>query len=231
MLNRLRQIAHLLAQAETADDVLAALDGVVAQAGVRPFSVWTPYAAIPATRAAAVKTMTYRAPIEAQEALKQGFLRHGPSVMTRHAATSPAPFTFGEAQRRLRPTGDDRWIFNAYRDHDVKDGLYCSHGPWILVYASDHSLNGELSDETRMALDAAGQMAMQRVKEIAGRGKPQGHVDLSPRERAVLSHLSDGLHVGAIAVVPTCGCDTHFWPCKQMVITGWHLPPKVRSNM
>jgi DNA-binding CsgD family transcriptional regulator len=129
------------------------------------------------------------------------YKRHaGPTAIGHYSRQRPPPFTLTELMRRLQPSGEDRWIFDALRDHGVRDGLHCTHPPWGVLYSSDHVLKGsELSDEIRMALNAASGMAINRIKEITAGSIPAPLAELSPREMTVLLHLSDGLSVGEIA--------------------------------
>jgi DNA-binding CsgD family transcriptional regulator len=127
--------------------------------------------------------------------------RHGPSVMARYAALNPRPFTFTEARRRLQPTGKDRWMFDLCHDHGIRDGVYCSFWPWLVIYKSDHVLKGsEVSEEVRTALEASASMATSRLKQITGHAAPlAAPVRLAPCEKTVLQYLSDGVSINDIA--------------------------------
>ena len=101
--------------------------------------------------------------------------RFGLSAMARFAMINPLPFTFSEARQRLQPRGGDHWIFDLLQDYGIRDGLYCAHGPWMMVYWSERALNGiraaGLSREVRMTLDASSGAAIYRIRELTGRKK------------------------------------------------------------
>jgi DNA-binding CsgD family transcriptional regulator len=127
--------------------------------------------------------------------------QQGASIVGRYAALHPPPFTFSEVQRQLQPTGTDRWVFDLFHDHGVKDALYCAYGPWLVMYVSNRPLTFRaLPHETRIALDAAGAMAVCRLKELVSPVKTVAPPSLSARERTVLLHLSEGLTAAEIAV-------------------------------
>jgi DNA-binding CsgD family transcriptional regulator len=127
--------------------------------------------------------------------------RQGASIVGRYAALNPPPFTFSQVQRQLQPTGIDRWVFDLFHDHGARDALYCAYGPWFVMYVSNRLLTSRaLSHETRVAFDAAGAMAVYRLKELMLPVKTVAHPSLSVRERTVLLHLSAGLTAAEIAV-------------------------------
>lgn len=199
MLRRLAYVAKPFTQADAPDEVIRALAAVADPVGVPVFAVGRPALAAPGSRgeinkAAGIYSDVW-APLEAD--WRSEFVRRGPSLIARYAASNPPPFTMGEAMRLLQPSGDDRWLFDLLRDHRVKDSLLCAYGPWLVVYLSNHPLTrATFPDETRAALDAAGGMAVSRLKEFAAR--PKGP-ELSARQKTILLHLSDGLTVPEIA--------------------------------
>lgn len=200
MLRRLKDAALPFVQATDVDQVIETLDAVASAAGVRLYGI-VPRHLVKhedvgeKTIFAAWVPQQFRADIAAE------YKRHaGPTAIRHYARQRPPPFTLTEAMQRLQPSGEDRWIFDVLRDQRVRDGLHCNHSSWGILYSSDHVLKGsEVSDEIRMALDLASGMAINRMKEIAGRWIPASSAKLSPREMTVLLHLSDGLSVGEIA--------------------------------
>ena len=195
-------LAGPLIEARTVEEVLAALDSVTGHR-MRAFSLWRPFSPGTESREAISETMAFNRAVAtpaAQAALKNGFLAHGPSIMARYASLYPEPFTFTEAMRQLQPTGEDRWIFKAYGAASARDGLYCSFGNWILVYVADHVLAKAktLDPEQRLSLNAAAAMAVHRVKQITSQPQPSTP-KLTPREKLVLLHLSEGLSTAQIA--------------------------------
>jgi len=142
-------------------------------------------------------------PLKFQQEHQAAIQRFGLSAMARFAMINPLPFTFSEARQRLQPRGGDHWIFDLLQDYNIRDGLYCAHGPWMMVYWSERALNGiraaGLSREVRMTLDASSGAAIYRIRELTGRKKTARDSELSPRELAVLQHLAQGQHLSAVA--------------------------------
>jgi DNA-binding CsgD family transcriptional regulator len=128
---------------------------------------------------------------------------HGPSLLSRIAATGPLPFTFSEARAQAQPRGADSWVFDFLEQHNYRDGLYCAHGTWMGVYGSRRILHrtSALNHETRMVLDAVASIAIYRIKGIVtAKTKLLGTtIDLSPREVTVLRHISEGKEIATIA--------------------------------
>jgi DNA-binding CsgD family transcriptional regulator len=189
MLRRLTHVVRAFANADNAIETLEAL-GAVCQPGVSVFAIARPYEG---------KSFIFHSGVSAtfQADLNEELLRRGPSLMSRVAAGSPPPFTFAETMRRFQPSGAERWIFDLFRDHGAKDGLCCVHLPYVVIYVSDKLLTpAALSHEARLALDAGGAMAINRVREHT---KQAERPELSPREQTVLLYLSDGLSAAEIA--------------------------------
>jgi DNA-binding CsgD family transcriptional regulator len=193
-LRHLKSAARPFIEATEADQVLETLEAAVSpvmkvHAVIRDVSRNVPYPfyhpGTPSTFRAEVTTL---------------IPRHGPSVMARYAALNPRPFTFTEARRRLQPTGKERWLLDLFHDHGIRDGVYCSFWPWIVIYKSDHVLKGsEVSEEVRTALEASASMATSRLKQITGHAAPAAPVGLAPREQIVLQYLSEGVSITDIA--------------------------------
>jgi len=128
--------------------------------------------------------------------------RIGHSPLGNYARTmraNPRSFTHGEARRRLTPTGRDRLVFDLAQDYGIRDGYVVAHGPWTVSFVSERVLNDDrLSREMRIALDIGARAAVYRLNELMPSKKTR-IVELSPRELAVLEHLSLGLRVPGIA--------------------------------
>ena len=157
MLRRLAHVAHQFTQADSAAEVLDTLQTVAdpAQLKVHVIGRMVSPGASKETREKAQGFLS-GVNTDLQTDWRNEFICRGPSLLTRHAATNPPPFTLVEALRRLQPSGDDRWLFDLFRDHRVRDSLWCAYGPWLVAYLSDRPLTpATLPDEVRAALDAA----------------------------------------------------------------------------
>jgi len=201
ILRGLKEVALPFIQATDADQVIESLDAIASAAGVRALAVLPLHLVKREEEAGEAILFHPDVPAGHRADHKAEIKRQGRvSQIVPYAREHPAPFTLTEAMRRLQPIGRDRWIFDLLRDHGVRDGLYCTHWPWIMTYASDHVLKGsEVSDEVRWALDIAAGVAVARLNEIIRPTGPALAAKLSPRELTVLLHLSDGRSVGDIA--------------------------------
>ena len=204
MLRRLAYVAKSFARADDPAEVLSALDAVAGAAGMSGFMVSCIPTTQPMSRAALDDAILFyvRAKTDFTENWDSEYLRRGPALPRRHAELNPPPFTSVEAMRLLQPSGEDRWVFDLFRDYGARDALWCGHGPWMVVYFSDRTLMpARFPSETRAALHAAGAMATNRLKELTfSTGvRPSLSPPLSPREKTVLRHLADGLTVAQIA--------------------------------
>ena len=201
MLRRLKDVALPFIQATDAGQVLETLDAVASAAGVRLVGILPRHLVEPGDNVVGKVLFHSGVSADFRSSLRAEHQRRGQhTVMMQHAHHSPPPFTFTEAMRRLQPTGDDRWIFDLHRDHGIRDGIHCTYWPWLVFYGSDHVLKpSEFTEEIRMAVNAAGSMAVSRLKEISASSTPAPHAPLSPREISVLLHLSDGRSIGEIA--------------------------------
>jgi len=200
MLRRLAFVATPFTHADASDEVIKALAAVADPVGVPVFAIGRPALAAPGSKGEIKKAAGFYSGVFAslEADWRSEFVRRGPSLIARYAASDPAPFTMVEAMRLLQPSGDDRWLCDLMRDHKVRDSLWCAYGPWLVIYLSDRTLTPPtFPSEGRAALDAAGALAVQRLKELALIAK--GGVKLSPREKTILLHLSDGLTVPEIA--------------------------------
>jgi DNA-binding CsgD family transcriptional regulator len=204
----LRRLVHPFTEADSAAEAIEALEAVCRPLGV---SVWgvgrsTPDASWPREREEIAELVSSRLLFHPGVSnnfrmdWKSEFARHGPSELAPYAASNPGPFTFVEAFRLLQPTAKGRWFFDVCRDHGARDALFCSYGPWLVVYSSDHALGPmALPHQTRFALNAVGGMAVTRIKELTLSAKADTPPELSARQRTVLLHLGDGLTVPEIA--------------------------------
>ena len=110
---------------------------------------------------------------------------HSPLGDFARTRANPRPFTYSEARGILNPTGRDVLVFD----------LLVS---WSVSFMSERVLNDDRLDrELRMALDPGARAAVYRLNELVPSKKTR-IVDLSPRELAVLEHLSLGLRVPGI---------------------------------
>ena len=198
MLHRLVHVARLFDQAVSHDEVVRTLAAIVEPSGVVLHAIGRPPISKPRSEDDIATVIRADAKPDLVTDWDAEIIRRGPSLPGRHAQASPAPFTGVELMRTLQPSGEDRWLFDLLRDHKVQDTLWCPYGSWLVIYLANRTLTRVvLSSEMRLALAAAGAMAVQRMKEIAAvnaRG-PR----LTPRECTVLQHLSDGLTVREIA--------------------------------
>ena len=133
-------------------------------------------------------------PVAFRNAAQIRMAQHGLSPMAQWALLEPLPFTFSEAKQLIQPTGGDHWVFDFMRDHGMRDGLYCPHGNWMVLFWADRVLSqrSALSQKSRMMLDAATSIAVFRLKEIMTKTNLPELARLSPRELTVLRHLSHG---------------------------------------
>jgi len=200
MLRRLAYVAKSFARADDPAEVLDALDAVAGAAGTSGYVISCISTTQSLSRAVLDNALLFyvRVKPNLRENWDSEFIRRGPSLPRRHAELNLQPFTSVEAMRLLQPSGEDRWLFDLHRDHGVMDSLWCAHWPWLAVYLSDRTLMpARFPSETRAALQAAGAMAANRLKELTF--STGVRPSLSPREKTVLRHLADGLTVAQIA--------------------------------
>jgi DNA-binding CsgD family transcriptional regulator len=196
MLRRLDHVAHPFARSATVAETIDKLDAVVSShSEIRVNAVWPRHAGQASERL----IFSAATPRAFQDDCRRELAARGPSVVARAADANPPPFTFGEALRRLQPTGEDRWIFDLFRDYGMRDALYCPYGTWLVTFSSTRPFTpATLPVDRRIALDAAGAMAVHRLKELELSARSP-RPSLSPREKTALLHLSDGLTVVEIA--------------------------------
>ncbi len=118
---------------------------------------------------------------------QEKFAANGLSVLALRARAASTPFTFAEAGRDARQTGN--WVFGFMHSLGIRDGLYCVYRNWSLVFISPSFL--ALSPANRTFLAAAGQIAVGRIEQMVkaqGRSRRRNgkEADLTPRELEVL---------------------------------------------
>ena len=211
-MRRLAYVAHTFAEAEEPDRVLRALKVVSDAADIEGVTVGCSAGKTPLRnfRAVGVKEELLRD-------WREGYLKQGLSLAARYAALGPPPFTMAEMARRLQPSGEDHWLSDLLHDYGIRDTLWCAYGPWTVRYHSSRPLSQRaLPEDVRGGLDAAGVMAVRRQKELTQLA--QGRPRLSPREKVILVHLSEGLSVSQIAMRLEVGETTvksHVWRAKR----------------
>lgn len=123
----------------------------------------------------------------------------GVSVMAQMAWISNGPFTFTECMRKMRPQGDERWIFDLLSRFTIRDGFYCPVNRWMVIYWSQRVLSN-LSNRHRSLLYFMAVVAAGRLAEMVPTTKTTKEPRLTPRELAVLSGLAQGQRAEEIAV-------------------------------
>jgi DNA-binding CsgD family transcriptional regulator len=193
MLRRLADVAHTFVKADEPERVLRALKVVSDAADIGGVSV--------GCSAGKTPLRNFRAVGVKEEVLRDwadGYLKRGLSLPARYAALGPPAFTMAEMARRLQPSGEDHWLSDLLHDYGMRDTLWCAYGPWMVRYHSSRPLDQRaLPEDVRAGLDAAGAMAVGRLKELTQLA--EGHPRLSSRERTILLHLSQGLTAPQIA--------------------------------
>ena len=189
MPTRLPNIIRAIDAATDLNGVLNALHEAVAPA-INLCAIWSTGSA---DEVITFRDVLYHHSIPAsfrRDAARSRMVQHGLIPMTQLALSDPLPFTFSEARQLIQPRGANP-VFDVLQDHGMQDGLYCRHGNWMVLFWVDKK-NSSLSRETRMMLDAAAGIAVYRLKEIMTKSNLPDQPRLSPRELAVLRHLSHG---------------------------------------
>ena len=103
------------------------------------------------------------------------------------------PFTITEAMSSIGATQGDRWVFDLFHRHDIRDGFYCPVGQWIVAYSSPVVLHRkQFTPAVRGHLFYAAIQAAFHIEDLMPASRlPRGPV-LSQRERSVLAELSSG---------------------------------------
>jgi DNA-binding CsgD family transcriptional regulator len=124
---------------------------------------------------------------------------NGPSATQHLARERLVPFTFTEARRLIRPTGEDSWVFNVMQNHGMREGFYCPLQRWAFVYWSPRVV--EPGPFERGCLSGAAYLPMLRIEALVPhpeRFERQGK-HLTAREVEVLRLASTGLTQAQIA--------------------------------
>jgi DNA-binding CsgD family transcriptional regulator len=120
------------------------------------------------------------------------YRQHGRSFMQTLAWQNRGAFTMGEALRTIKPTGNDRWLQELAYRHGIRDVFYCPNGECMVVYWSPKPLR--LDATTRAVLQLAASATAARLRALSSRrGQQEPDPGLSPRQRAVLRLVSQGL--------------------------------------
>jgi hypothetical protein len=72
------------------------------------------------------------------------FLRtaHGTAAIAAFGRRQSAPFTLTEALGAMQLVGEENWIVDVLRRHQIRDGLYCAFRRSVLTFWSPKLLNG-----------------------------------------------------------------------------------------
>jgi DNA-binding CsgD family transcriptional regulator len=111
------------------------------------------------------------------------------------ARSALAPHTLTESLQALQPIGADRWGYELFRQHGVRDGLLCPiGGRWLIVFWSKKPLSKGVAPAIRVMIYAAASFAAMRLDQLVGMAAEGAHptARLTPRELAVLRLLSFG---------------------------------------
>jgi LuxR family quorum sensing-dependent transcriptional regulator len=118
------------------------------------------------------------------------------------AATSIAMHTWTEVRRMVQPIGSDTWSYDLALKYGMRDGLTCPvGGRWVVAFWSRKELSTVMTLPLRIMISAAASVAALRLNQLAD---PDAnlfgqHVQLTPRELAVLRLVSTGAHSSEVA--------------------------------
>jgi DNA-binding CsgD family transcriptional regulator len=133
--------------------------------------------------------------------------KHGRSPMAQLAMVERHPITLTEGMRILKLTGPERWLFDLFRKHGMRDGCYCPAGRWLIVFWSGKVLH--LRPAIRAAIFTAAMQTAFRLDQMVKARKIDDKIpNLTPRELAVLRLLSRGSRPKAIAEMLGIGEET-----------------------
>lgn len=182
------------------DSVLNALNDIASIHGLRVGSIWPTRDQWDAAAFSESILHHESVPATFRDGLRASTQKYGPSLLAQLAAEDPPPFTITEAMQRLQLSGGDRWIIDLMHEHGIRDGFYCPQGSWTVAFASRQVLKASaLSQEARVTIDVAANLAVYRVKEVMASRMNAEAADLSPRELTVLRHLARGMDAAGIA--------------------------------
>jgi LuxR family quorum sensing-dependent transcriptional regulator len=111
------------------------------------------------------------------------------------ARSALAPHTFTESLQALQPIGADRWGYELFLQHGMRDGVLCPvGGRWLIMFWSRKPLSQTVTSTLRVMIYAAASFAAMRLDQLVGATGKGTNVSarLTPRELAVLRLLSFG---------------------------------------
>ena len=124
--------------------------------------------------------------------------RRGSSPLAQLAMSQCTLITLTEGMRKLKLTGGERWNFDLWRKHGMRDGAYCPIGRWMTCFWSGKVLKltpAMRADLFRLAAYGAFQMDAIAVR----RGIDGKAPALTAREIAALRLASRGHRAAEIA--------------------------------
>ena len=127
------------------------------------------------------------------------------------AASSMASHTWTEVRRMLQPIGIDKWTFEFFLKHGMRDGLTCSIcGRWVVGFWSHKELSNILTRPVRIMIYAAASFAALRLEQLVDLDPNMvgSHTLLTPRELAVLRLVSTGAPLREVAQALEIGEET-----------------------
>jgi DNA-binding CsgD family transcriptional regulator len=119
--------------------------------------------------------------------------------------------TWTEMRRMFQPVGIDNWTYDLALKHGMRDGLaYSAGGRWMVAFWSRKELSNILSQPLRIIVSIAAGFAAGRLEQLAppDPNLVGPHVQLTPRELAVLRLVGSGMQYREIAEVLGVGEET-----------------------
>jgi DNA-binding CsgD family transcriptional regulator len=132
--------------------------------------------------------------------------RHGTSAVRRMAWRNLGPFTYTECMRKTQARDGERWIFDLYAKHGIRDGLICpvgispDVGLWLFGYWSPKIL--KLSTDVRRIVQTISVIGAYQLEHLVSRSKrhrKRASPVLSARQSSVLQLMADGLDIKDVA--------------------------------
>ena len=123
------------------------------------------------------------------------FVANGHPLALMTARMCLAPFTWTELSRMLDPVGIDRWPFELALKHGMRDGYVCPvGGRWVIGFWSPKILGDSFTQQVRGLLYMAASVGAVRMEKLVGDDLKRvgSRACLTPRERSVLRHASNG---------------------------------------
>jgi len=125
------------------------------------------------------------------------------------ARSALAPHTMTESLQALQPIGADRWGYELFLRHGVRDGLLCPiGGRWLIVFWSRKTLSKVVTPAVRVIIYAAASFAAMRLDQLVGAAAESVPARLTPRELAVLRLVSFGAPFKEVATYLGLGEET-----------------------